>query len=100
MEEYPLRFILNGVEYRISSHVWRDHADRDGLIEVEHIRGAIDAPDYQEEESDTVMLYWKWFPEFGEKGNYVRVVVNTRQATRLVTTAYLDRRMRKLMGAP
>lgn len=98
MERDPLGFTLNGVNYRIRPHVWRDHPERVGQITVEQIRSAIAQPDFQEAESWDRTVYWKWFPEFAGNGNFVKVVVNSRQATRFVTTAHADSAMRKERG--
>ena len=95
MEPSLLRFTHNGVNYRISDHTWRDYQDRHGLITVDRIRETIIQPDIQEQESDIITRYWKWFPEMGSRGNYVKVVVNSSMAIHFVSTAHPDRNMRK-----
>ena len=98
MDANLLRFTLNGVNYQIRPHVWRDHPERIGWITVEQIRNTIAQPDFQEVESWDRTVYWKWFSDFGEKGNFVKVVVNSREATHFVTTAHPDGNLRKRRG--
>ena len=99
MEADQLTFILDGIAYRISPHIWLGHRDRVGLVTVENIRETIRQPDFQEEESDTVTRYWKWFPELGS-GNYLRVIVKRQERSNLVITAYPDEDQRNRRGAP
>jgi len=42
-------FTHNGVNYRISSHIWRDHPARRGLITIEQIKETIAQPDLQQQ---------------------------------------------------
>lgn len=100
MEADPLRFTLNGIYYRIDPHIWTAYPDRVGLITVERIVEAIRQPDFQEIESEYVTYFWKWFHEIGTDGNYVKVIVNARQETRLVSTAHPDENLRRRRGAP
>ena len=67
MEISHTRFTHNGVNYRISEHVWRDNRNRRGLITFDRIRETISQPDIQHQESDIITRYWKWFPEMGSK---------------------------------
>ena len=97
MEANPLMFTHNGVNYRISSHIWAAHRERVGLITVAHIRSAISEPDFQQDESDKIRLYWKWFPDIGS-GNYLKVVVNISLNPHLVVTAHPDEDQRKRKG--
>lgn len=97
MEPSLLRFTHNRINYRISDHIWRDHHDRRGLITVDQIRETIIQPDAQEQERDIITRYWKWFPELGSGGNYVKVVVNSSLATHFISTAHPDSGMRKRM---
>ena len=99
MESDPLTFTLNGINYRISSHIWLGHRDRIGLVTVENIRETIRQPNFQEYESDSVTRYWKWFPELGS-GNYLRVIVRRREHSNLVITAYPDEGQRQRRRAP
>ena len=94
MEAEPQTFTLDGVEYRISSHIWTAHLDRVGLITVQTIRDTISQPDFVVDETEEVRRYYRWFPELGS-GNYVRVVVKGSQERRLVITAYPDNGQRK-----
>ena len=96
MEIFRTRFTLNGVNYRISEHVWRDNRNRRGLITFDRVRETISQPDIQHQESDIITRYWKWFPEMGSKGNYIKVVVNSGMTIHLVSTAHPDSGMRKI----
>ena len=73
METNSLTFTLNGILYRIDPHIWRDYPDRIGLVTVERIIDAIRAPDVEDDESAVTTLYWKWFPELGRGGNYIKL---------------------------
>lgn len=95
METSLLRFTHDGVNYRISDHIWRDYRERRGLITVDQVRETIIQPDVQEQESDFITHYWKWFPEMGSGGNYLEVIVNSRMEVRLISTAHPDSGMRK-----
>ena len=99
MEADAITFTLNGINYRISSHIWRRHRDRVGLVTVENIRETIRQPDFQEDESESVTRYWKWFPEMGS-GNYLRVIVKSSEHPNLVITAYPDESQRQRRGMP
>ena len=94
METDPPTFTLNGITYRISSHIWRNHPTRVGQVTVELIRDTIGQPDFQEMESRDVTLYWKWFPEIGSR-HYMKVVVKAGAEIYLVITAHLDRNFRR-----
>lgn len=94
MEAGPLTFTLNGINYRISSHIWRNYPTRVGQVTVERIRDTISQPDIQVVESRDVTLYWKWFTEIGS-GNYLKVVVRAGTEIHLVVTAHPDGSQRK-----
>lgn len=100
MENSDLTFTLNSVHYRIDPHIWRDHPDRIGLVTVERIRDTVQSPDFEEDENEYIRHYWKWFPELGS-GNYMEVIVNSREVVHLVSTAHpngsLRRRMRRAL---
>ena len=89
MKPEQLTFTLNGIDYRISSHIWRNYPVRIGQVTVERIRDTIGQPDIQVAESREVTLYWKWFPEIGS-GNFLKVVVKARAEIHLVITAHPD----------
>ena len=95
MDADPLNFTHNGVNYRISSHIWRDHPAMRGLITIEQIKETIAQPDLQQQETATITHYWKWFPELGSRGNYLEIIVNSNRETRFITTAHPDSSMRK-----
>ena len=95
----PLSFIHNGTTYRISAHIWQDHPIRVEQVTVERIRDTIIHPDFQEDENEYIRHYWKWFPELGS-GNYIEVIVNSRQVIYFVSTAHPDRNFRKRIGPP
>ena len=94
MEADPITFTLNGINYRISPHIWRNYPVRIGQVTVDRIRNTISQPDIQVAESRDVTLYWKWFPEIGS-GNYLRVVLRERAEIHLVVTAHPDGSQRK-----
>ncbi len=94
MESDSLTFILDGIVYRISSHIWRNYPVRIGQVTVERIRNTISQPDLQVAESQDVTLYWKWFPEIGS-GNYLKIVLRERAEIHLVVTAHPDGSQRK-----
>ena len=73
--------------------------DRVGLVTVENIRETIRQPDFQEDESESVTRYWKWFHELGA-GNYLRVIVRRFEHSNLVITAYPDEGQRQRRRAP
>lgn len=95
METDALTFTLNGIAYRIDPHIWTAHPDRVGLVTVERIVEAIGHPDFQETESEYLTYFWKWYHEVGTEGNYIKVIVNSRRETRLVSTAYPDENFRR-----
>ena len=94
MEATPLSFTYNGIIYRLNPHIWRDHQDRVGVITVEQVQDAIRQPDFEEEESERIRHFWKWFPDVGS-GNYVEVVVNVSMESHFVVTAHPDSSQRK-----
>ena len=96
MEADALTFTLNGIAYRIDSHIWTDYTDRVGLITVERIMETIVQPDFQEDENEYIRHYWKWFSEVGS-GNYVKVIVDSQHEIRLVATAHPDGNLRRRM---
>ena len=100
MENDPLIFTLDGVEYCIDPHIWNDYPNRIGLVTVERIREVIRAPDFEEHETAFTTLYWKWFPELGRRGNYIKVVVKIDEEIRFVSTSHPDSNLRSRMGAP
>lgn len=100
MENDSLTFTLNGILYQIDPHIWRDHPNRIGLITVERIIDAIQDPDVRQDETAVTTLYWKWFPELGSGGNYIKVVVERKETHREITTSHPDSRMRRGRGAP
>ncbi len=87
-------FTHNGIDYRINPHIWIDHLERIGLITVRQVQETIRQPDFQEDESEQITHYWKWFPDVGS-GNYIEAVVNVARFPRFVTTAHPDDSMRK-----
>ncbi len=97
MEIDHLRFTFSGVNYQIDPHIWNDHPNRIGLITVERIKDAVGAPDLVEHETISTKLFWKWFPELGDDGNYIKVVVKIDRDPHIVTTAYPDSNMRRRM---
>ena len=99
MENNPMRFTLDGFEYRIDSHIWTAYPDRVGLVTVERIVETIREPDFQEIESEYVTYFWKWFHEMGTEGNFLKVIVNARLEIRLVSTAHPDENFRKRQRA-
>lgn len=98
MEAEQLTFTLDGISYRIDPHIWDDYPNRIGLVTVERIRETIRTPDVKEEETTITTLYWKWFPEIGRRGNYIKVVVKIDDEIRFVITSYPDSSMRSKMG--
>ena len=94
METDSLAFTLDGIVYRISSHIWRNYPVRIGQVTVERIGDTISQPDIQVAESRNVTVYWKWFPEIGS-GNYLKVVVRAGAEIHLVITAHPDSSQRK-----
>ena len=94
MQTDPLRFTHNGIVYRINPHIWVDHAERIGLITVEQVRETIRQPDFEEDESESIKHFWKWFPDVGS-GNYIEAIVNVSAESYFVITAHPDSSQRK-----
>ena len=100
MEADQLTFTHDGIVYRINPHIWLDHPNRIRLITVERIRDAVIAPDFEEDELVATKLIWKWFPELGSRGNYIKVVLEIEREIRFIRTSYLDSNMRRKRGSP
>lgn len=94
MEAEQLTFTHGSTVYRISPHIWLDHPERIGLFTAQQVQETIRHPDFQEDESERIRHYWKWFPDVGS-GNYIEAVVNVSMEPRFVTTAHPDDSMRK-----
>ncbi len=94
MQTDPLRFTHNGIVYRINPHIWVDHRHRVGLITVEQVQDTIRQPDFQEDESERIRHFWKWFSDVGS-GNYLEAIVNISTEPRFVVTAHPDSSQRK-----
>lgn len=94
MEAEQLTFTHGGIVYRINPHIWLDHPERIGLITVQQVQETVRQPDFQEDESERIRHYWKWFPDVGS-GNYIEAVVNVGMEPCFVTTAHPDESMRK-----
>ena len=93
MEADSPTFVLDGIVYRISPHIWRNYPVRIGQVTVERIRNTISQPDIQVSESRGVTLFWKWFPEIGS-GNFLKVVVRAGVEIHVVITAHPDGSLR------
>ena len=100
MEDNELTFSLEGVVYRVDPHIWDDHPNRIGLVTIERIRDTIRAPDLVDEETSLTTIFWKWFPELGRGGNYVKVIVRINGEVRFVTTSHPDSNLRSRIGSP
>ena len=94
MEDDQLTFTHDGITYRIDPHIWRDHPDRIGLVTVDRIRDTVQSPDFEEDETGGAKFLWKWFPELGRRGNYIKVIVEIEENHREITTSHPDSSMR------
>ena len=64
------------------------------MTTAHHVQETIRQPDFQENESERITHYWKWFDDVGS-GNYVEAVVNVLMVPRFVIAAHPDETLRK-----
>jgi hypothetical protein len=100
MEDGQLTFTQDRITYRIDPHIWRDYPNRIELVSVERIQDTVLSPDFEEDETDSTKILWKWFPELGRLGNYIKVIVEVQENHREITTSYSDSVMRSRRKAP
>ena len=90
-----MTFTIEGRAYEVSEHIWHDHPNRAGLVTVDRIRETIEAPELTGTGGYGRVIYWRWFPELSDLGNYTRVVVDPQSEPLLVVSASPDRSERR-----
>ena len=90
-----MTFNIEGRVYRVIEHIWRDHPERIGQITIDLIRQTLLNPEQIGPGKLGRVIYWRWFPEFGDRGNYLKVIVDETDVPYLVVSAMPDRNERR-----
>ena len=81
--------------YRINEHIWTDHPERIGQVTIDLIRQTILEPERTGPGKFDRIVYWRWFPELSDRGNYLRVIVDEIAVPHVVVSAMPDKDERK-----
>jgi hypothetical protein len=90
-----MTFEIEGQPYRVTEHILREHPNRADYVTVERIRETILTPERTELGKVDRIIYWRWFPELSNQGNYLKVIIDPLYEPHIVVTAMPDRNERR-----
>ena len=87
--------VIGGQIYEVAEHIWRDHPERIGQVTIDQIRQTILEPERTGPGKYDRILYWRWFAELSDRGNYLRVIVDEIAVPHVVVSAMPDKDERR-----
>ena len=88
-------FTIQDQTYRVTEHILREHPERIGQVTIDQIRQTILEPERTVPGKYERIVYWRWFPELSDRGNYLKVIVDETAVPHVVVSAMPDKDERR-----